>query len=261
MEPISVIVWTYVSVFAATAFVTVGGVVENSPVKVREPYLRGLYATLILEVVAGAIVIASQALISQKDCPPAIINPFKIIKPETNWHAFNGEDARGVDVYIQGENINGKHPVSKSLRDDKHKANFLVRLVEQTAKEGLIGEVFKSMEIPTRKVYITKKLGPIGNSNSSKYITQLGDLPFSLKVIDLGTSIGNRAQYQLIDTEENRVINNRTYTIISQRDQAEFKIHVVDDRFFIVAVRDSNFDEPYAQFVAAELILSPKTEL
>ena len=63
MEPITVIVWTYTAVFSMTAFVTIGGLIENFPfIKVKDQYMKGLYMTLILEIVGGAVAIAATTI-------------------------------------------------------------------------------------------------------------------------------------------------------------------------------------------------------
>ena len=63
MEPISLIVWTYAIVFASTAAITLGGLIENFRlIKVKDEYMKGLYTALILEVIAGAVIVAPSVI-------------------------------------------------------------------------------------------------------------------------------------------------------------------------------------------------------
>ena len=63
MEPIIVLVWTFVGVFIATSIITLCGIVENFKlIQVKDRYLKGLYVALLLEVAAAGVTIASGKL-------------------------------------------------------------------------------------------------------------------------------------------------------------------------------------------------------
>lgn len=79
MEPITVIVWTFVVVFVMTAIITIGGIVDNIKfIQVQDEYLKGLYIALLLEVVGASIAVAAGALdqaVEKTEAQPDLASP------------------------------------------------------------------------------------------------------------------------------------------------------------------------------------------
>ena len=68
MDPKSIIVWTYVFVFVATAFITLGGIVSNFKlIEVNEKYLKVLFTALIIEVITGGVAISTDFFKSKRE--------------------------------------------------------------------------------------------------------------------------------------------------------------------------------------------------
>ena len=66
MEPISIIVWTYALVFSATATLTLTGLIEGFPwIRVKEKYMKVLFAMIIGEIAVGGIAVATGFLDSK----------------------------------------------------------------------------------------------------------------------------------------------------------------------------------------------------
>lgn len=63
MEPIQVLTWVIICVFALTAIITLGGLVESfDAIRVKDEYLHKLFTVLILEIVAVCIPLGADAI-------------------------------------------------------------------------------------------------------------------------------------------------------------------------------------------------------
>jgi len=62
-EPITVLVWIFVSVFFLTAAITIGGIIENFHwIKVPDKYLKGLHTALLIEIAIAGIALATSSI-------------------------------------------------------------------------------------------------------------------------------------------------------------------------------------------------------
>ncbi len=69
MEPVEVLTWVVIIVFALTALITLGGIVESfTLIRVKEEYLHKLFPVLLLEIVAICIPIAGEELRCDDAC-------------------------------------------------------------------------------------------------------------------------------------------------------------------------------------------------
>lgn len=63
MDPVQVLIWVVIVVFATTAIITLGGLVENFKyIQIKEEYLKKLFVALILEIIAVCIPLSSEAI-------------------------------------------------------------------------------------------------------------------------------------------------------------------------------------------------------
>lgn len=68
MQPIEVLTWVIIVVFSLTALITLGALVENFKwIRIKEVYLKKLFFSLILEIVAVCIPLSADA-IKQSSC-------------------------------------------------------------------------------------------------------------------------------------------------------------------------------------------------
>lgn len=63
MEPIQALTWVVICVFALTALITIGGLVDSFKIiQVKDEYLHKLFTVLILEIIAVCIPLSAEAI-------------------------------------------------------------------------------------------------------------------------------------------------------------------------------------------------------
>ncbi|MGH1460441.1 MAG: hypothetical protein ACRBB6_00230 [Neptuniibacter sp.] len=109
IEPIDIIVWTYVLVFLSTAVITLGGIVSNfNYIQVNEKYLKALFAALILEIVVGGVALSKDFLSVNSITP--IQN--HSIRPLIDYDIFRS--------YFDQVSHSGKFRLNKDLKSRNH---------------------------------------------------------------------------------------------------------------------------------------------
>jgi hypothetical protein len=82
VDPVQILTWVIIVVFALTALITLGGIVESFEfIQVKEEYLHKLFPVLLLEIVAICIPIAGEELRCDEAC---MFEKIKNLDPSSN---------------------------------------------------------------------------------------------------------------------------------------------------------------------------------
>ncbi len=180
MEPIQVIAWTYVAVFAITALLTLGGIVDTFTfIQIPEPYLRKLFYALILEIVVGGVAIGSNFLtagdlLSTEDSKALTDENTRLREFNKNWKVANVKLMSEI-VRLEQFQETQKNRFQESHRDKSQQLESELANMEKQYKDQT--ERFQKLQASfTRKSSGARVLWKRANDDDSFEFNDLVDI-------------------------------------------------------------------------------------